>query len=175
MKHILAFKVLLAMMLAVFASTSLLGCGGDGDGGGGYDVEREVYDWLDEYGFALEREDLGDISGIVSNSYFNQCDDKNDLLNGIDNLFDDYFDFSFEVLSLDDPQENEDGVRIRAYVRTRTTASGGSGYIDTSEGYLVLRLESGRFRLYGDQECLSTPSTSNTGRKINILTQSKNW
>jgi len=172
MKHLLAFKLLLIMALAVFSSVALVGCGGDGDSGG-FDVEREVYDWLDEYGFALEREDLGDISAIVSSSYFNQCDTRTDLLNGLDDLFDQYFNFRFEILSVDDPQENEDGVRIRAFVRTRTTASGGSGYSDTAEGYLVLRLEGGRFRLYGDQECFAT--TPRSKGKVNILTQSKTW
>jgi hypothetical protein len=126
----------------------LFGCGGNGSGSVGED-------FMDRLVSAFNSSNVDRLDQVVSDSFYNNCNDKFDILSQYEDEINSGFRYHLEVVDVFNEQVDGNFAQFTARLRDRT-----DGSEDT--GLYIIRREGGTWRLYGNQDCNATATKPKT-------------
>lgn len=157
----------LSLILPFILGAALLGCGGDGGGGGtnGFNdqalinsLERSIHDINTENINDLDDDDL-------AIDFFDDCNDRDEFLALMDDIFDDPDrDITFEIDRIVDVDRNNDEGTVTYEWTIRDTLNGDTDVTSGTSTDLFVR-ENGEWRWAGNQECVTARQTRKPGEK----------
>lgn len=147
-----AMKKLLFLFAILTTLFLVVGCGGDGNN----DDVDPVDNFLADYQYAYEAQDLSFFGTIISPSYLQQCQDKSELLHAAADIFDDANITNITVEYRGGIQKEIDYTDGFATFSTTLRLNYDLDGTPTHQDYdfdSVLRQEGFNWKLYGDQIC----------------------